>query len=254
MCIVGLLGVIAYGLIGQGGLFASYVQVTNGGSNLFSNIALGFENTRALKQENSELRQSLEEHNTAALLAQHNAESYLGVWKELQQQTDSTQSARVIARPPYTAYDQYVLSTAQVVGEQSLVVGAGQFALGYITKVQGQYSLVQLFSAAGEEVVVSIDGVLYTATGRGGGTLEVKLPRSYRDTTGTIVELAGGGPWVLGILTHTEFDPQDSFVRGIISLPINIYTQELVTVEAQTYEPVEEVINSFDNEDTQTNE
>ncbi|MFW0871200.1 MAG: hypothetical protein ACKKL4_01970 [Patescibacteria group bacterium] len=241
-----------YGIIGQGNLFFLYAKILDGGKDLFSNITLPFQDVQALRQENQILRTELENKNSANILAEENARAYLDLWKEFQFEGRDTYIARVIARPPYTAYDQYILKASRELDVDMLVVSAQQYALGYIEQVQGNYSRAQLFSAPREEVIVSIDGVLYTALGKGGGTLEVKLPRSYRETRGVVVKLPGGGPYILGTLSHTEFDPQDSFVRGIISLPINIYTQELVSIVPDTYEHIIDSIENFDA-NTQTN-
>lgn len=242
--------VVAYGVWGKRGMFASFATTLDVGNQTSRILGTSLVNKTQLESENRALQDKLDKQEMSVVIAQHNAQAYTDLWQEVFSLESSAELAQVLARPPYTAYDQYIIKTPTRVNEHSLVVSAGQYALGYIKEVYNQYALTQLFSAPGEEVVVSIDGVLYTATGRGGGVLEVKLPRSYRESAGSVVELAGSVPYIVGIVSHTEFDPQDSFVHGIISSPLNVYTQELVSVLPTQYEQVAEITEVF-NADTQ---
>lgn len=158
----------------------------------------------------------------------------------------------VLSRPPQSAYDTYILSsgTNDGLAMKQVVVAQGKYVIGYIDQLTGPYARARLFSSAGDRVTVSIDGLLFHGIGEGGGIISVRLPRNFADTGGQVVRLPGIPELIMGTIVLTEFNPQDSYVQGIISLPVNIYAQEVVVVVDDVWEDVDATsLDSFSNND-----
>lgn len=160
--------------------------------------------------------------------------------------------APVVARPPYTLYDTYLVKGGSEAGfsEGNLVTSKSVHSVGYIKEVAQDFSVVELFSYPESEHVVSVDGILYKAVGKGGGVLEVQLPRSYRDSGFESVYVPGVTDYVIGVIHEKRFDPQDSFVRALVLVGDGIFTNQFVTVTPRAYTvDLESVIEEFEDEE-----
>ena len=197
---------------------------------------LVFQEKRDLVNENHELKAQLEERTLALELATYNQRLVKELLSENKREDDTT--AQVLLRPPYSAYDHFILNVGHNdrVREQQLITRGGQFAMGYISEVGREHARAVLFSAPGEEMLVSVDGNLYEARGEGGGSISVRLPRNFRDNERSVVSLPGAGSYIIGFLETTSFEPQDSYVRGVVSMPFNIFESDWVTVTQDQYQ------------------
>ena len=215
-----------------------------------STVTVPFVDKQTLLRENSLLRNQLQTKSVSQRLVQEHQRLYHALWNDASGIKQNALLAEILLRPPYAAYDYYLINQGinDGVMVNQLVVAAGQYVLGYIDQVTDQYSRVKLFSSSDVNFMVSIDGVLYPAEGDGGGVVHIRLPRDFRDTEAQIVRLPGGGPYVLGILETTAFRPQDSFVLGIMDMPVNIFQQEWVVVTPYVYTDHQNLEQLFNEE------
>lgn len=200
--------------------------------------------------ENRELRRLVQEQETTVVMAEYNQRSYQELVREFSE--DGGTLAQVLLRPPYSPYDYLVLDQGTVHGvlENQLVIADGQYVIGYINQVSERYSQAILFSSPQEDFLVSIDGVVYPANGDGGGAISLRLPRNFRDSNRLVVTIPGTLPYVLGFAEETAFEPQDSYVRGIMNLPVNLFEREQVWIATDVHSPQEEINSQF-NEATE---
>jgi rod shape-determining protein MreC len=106
--------------------------------------------------------------------------------------TKRTVLAAVLARPPYTLYDNLVVDVGT---DNGIKVGALVFVLGTTTEVgrvavvNENQSIVKLHSSPSEEfdVLVGPNHVMARATGKGNGAFQISLPRDSGVNVGDFV-------------------------------------------------------------------
>jgi len=217
-------------------------------ANRFDTFATYFEDKAQLERENERLRAELL-HQEAV---ERNGQWIHDRYEDLLREVGLNQSGvvvPVVKRPPYAAYDTYVIRSREGVRTGQLVVSDGVYVIGYVDQVSGEFARVRLFSSPGEEVVVSLDGSLYRGLGQGGGVVELSLPRSRRESTGERVELPSAPTYILGSVVATDFDPQDAFVRGQVVLGPNVYQDDFVTLLEEDYVPTQPLLDIEEDEE-----
>ena len=220
-------------------LFDSWSTTQRSTAAISKLTSLLFTDKRALVSENQSLREALQQRDLAVTLAVANREAYMDLYRATTGVGDTDIVVEVLQRPPHTPYDQYILGsgTGQGISAGQLVISARQEVVGYIDHTTPQASQAVLFSSPDQRFDVSIDGGIYPAQGNGGGVILVRLPRNFAQTSGQIVRIPGATPYVLGALEATEFNPQDSYVVGVLTMQTNIYTQSLLTVVDSFWQP-----------------
>jgi len=157
--------------------------------------------------------------------------------KEILNRNASTSSmllAYVVKKPPYTAYDSYIIDIGReskvTVGDR--VYAQGNVLLGEIVEINLNYAKVKLYSSYNEkyEVLVGPKSIQATATGRGGGSFEVILPKESKIVENDIVMIPDLSPSVFGIVKNVSVEPARAFSTILFSQPINIYEQKWVEV------------------------
>ena len=217
------------------GLFAQWIGMNrNWGTGIESVMTSRIE----LVRENELLRAQIREDQVAQAMAGVYQQQYQEMWQHYTGVEESVVTgAEVLLRPPYSAYDYLVIDKGSLDGvvNNQYVVADGQYVVGYVDQVRSDYSRVMLFSAAGAGHMFSVDGGLYPAVGQGAGVSYIRLPRSFTDSDQQVVRIPGAGAYTLGVLETASFRPQDSYVTGVLTSPVNIFGLERVSVVREQY-------------------
>lgn len=163
----------------------------------------------SLKKENEEMRETLD------ALRGKNA-----IW------------ADVIARPPVSAYDTFVVKTGSTipkVGFEALAYGT--VLIGEIVEADKSTSLVRLYSASGNSYQATIEPSRETIEikGSGAGSFESRIPKAVKVAINDKVYFLGNSK-LLGTVAHIEETSSDSFKTIYIQSPINIYKLKAVQI------------------------
>lgn len=146
--------------------------------------------------------------------------------------------AYIIKKPPFTAYDSFILDigTNSRVKKGDKVYVQGNFLIGEIAEVFSDTSRVKLFSSYGEkyDVLIGDKNIQATATGRGGGSFEVVIPRDLKVIEGDSVSIPNIMGSTFGIVGKVIADPARAFSTVLFSQPINIYEQKWVQIYEET--------------------
>ena len=150
--------------------------------------------------------------------------------------------AGVIARPPYTPYDTFVLdkgSTDGIVVDAPVYYGAGH-VLGYVYAVFPHLSYVTLFSSPGiESTVYVFDSRLFTtAYGEGGGVIHLSIPQGISLTKGSVVVLPSLDTGVLGTIDEIQSIPTEPEQHAYVTLEVPMQSIRLVSVGITPVTPV----------------
>lgn len=143
--------------------------------------------------------------------------------------------AYIVKKPPFTAYDSYVIDIGKNSGVKigDKVYANGNLLLGEIAEINGSFAKVKLYSSYGEkfDVLIGKNNIEATATGKGGGAFEVILPKDSRVQINDSVSVPDLNVSVFGIVRNISKDPVRSFSTILFSQPLNIYEQKWVQVK-----------------------
>lgn len=147
--------------------------------------------------------------------------------------SDTSVVGKVLVRPPVSPYDTFVIDVGSDTGiaKGDLVV-AEDVIIGSIVRVQGRTSLVQLFSAPGVTIMVSVgpENIPAEAIGKGLGNLSARLPRDLTVKEGDFVTIPSLGVRVFAVVQELRVSPTDPFQSLLFRVPINIFTLDFVEI------------------------
>ena len=142
--------------------------------------------------------------------------------------------AYILKKPPFTAYDSFVLDvgTKQGIKIGNKVYAMGNILIGDILEVSGSSSKVRLYSSYGTkyEIFIGKENIQAIALGRGGGTFETVIPRDVKVREGDIITIPDISNTVFGTVGTLITDPARAFSTVIFSQPLNIYEQKWVLI------------------------
>lgn len=141
--------------------------------------------------------------------------------------------AAVLASPGSSPYDTLVLDvgTEERVSDGDRVFMGDNVVIGTISQAYEHASRAALFSTPGNVVDAVIPGfdIFTTATGRGGGTFEMVIPRDIAMNMGDPILLAGTSR-ILGVVYGIEQKESDPFKKIYFRTPFNPSTLRFVRV------------------------
>lgn len=176
-----------------------------------------------LEQENQRLRDEIVLLSDTSSLQTHSG-------------TSSELRARVIVRPPFSAFDTMVLSQGSRAG---VVIGDTVSPLdrmvpvGRIVEVSAMASRAMLFSSAGENFVITVgtSSEQWKATGMGGGMFEVRIPQSQKIIVGDTIFVPEFGKIPYAKVTEIISDKSSTFQIIRFLLPVSLYGVETVRID-----------------------
>ena len=143
--------------------------------------------------------------------------------------------AAVLERPPLSAYDILVIDigTSHGLKEGDRIYAPGNVLIGRVADVLGRTSKVVLYSSPGESqsVLIGPASVPATATGRGGGHYEARVPQGTAVSEGDFVNAPSLSDRPFGRVVATGADPAQPFDTVLIAPPVNLYQLKWVLVE-----------------------
>jgi cell shape-determining protein MreC len=199
---------------------------------LVSNIINWFSSKRSIITE----RDALQEKVAVLELISIERDVLLAENKELKDVTlaDDGIIAEVLLHPGFSPFDIIFLSKGLEDG-----IGLGDLVLyhslviGEISEISANTATAELFSTPGKTFPVRIGkaGIETEAQGLGGGTFASLLPKNVEIENGEPVLLSASKPRIFGKISEIESEEHDAFKRVLFSLPININSIKIVTVE-----------------------
>lgn len=150
--------------------------------------------------------------------------------------TDTTSRilSAVIATPNQSPYDTLIIDGGtQAHMNEGKLVYVGAMPIGRIKKVDDTSAHVVLFSTAGEETAVYIEGINLhvTIVGRGGGTFEVTLPDGVSVLSGTPFMYPGLTAGIVAIAKEVISRPDEPAQHILLESPVSIHALHFVEVE-----------------------
>lgn len=151
---------------------------------------------------------------------------------------DVPAAARILARPPRSSYDTLILDVGQSEGirENDIVVFSG-IALGRILSVSQSSSIAELYSSPGLErdVILGNPQAVAIASGKGGGSFEVSLPRDVSVAIGDPVRISRSETLALGTVVEIEGVPTDPTKIIRFRSPISLAALDYVGIISETH-------------------
>ncbi len=148
--------------------------------------------------------------------------------------TDTHLLATIMKRPPFTAYDTFILDVGEVDGVKvgDKVFALGNIPIGLVAEVVHDTSKVRLYSSSGEKfsVIIGSSAIEASAIGKSGGFFEVSLPRDTNIKVGDIARIPSIDDSFIGTVEGIASDPSEPFSKVLFRQPLNIYEMRWVLV------------------------
>lgn len=226
-----------------GALFLIFILngLNNPLRHFFSNVTIAvskpflkFENKISLNEENNSLREKINELEVK-ILSYEILEEENRQLKEAVLRTEGTEGKDeyilgfTLSRPPVSPYDVLLIDIGSKNGIKAgmEVTAYADILIGYVSEVFSNTSKVKLISFPKNEMnaVVLSSNIPVTAIGRGGGNMEIILPKEVEIKEGEKIVIPGINPLILGIIEKIESVPTDPFQKLLLRIPVNL--QEL---------------------------
>ncbi len=148
-------------------------------------------------------------------------------------------SAQVFSKPGFSPYDTMLVAAGsnQGVATGDLVFADPHALIGYVSSVSLTAATVTAYSTPGQQlnVLIGSSSLEEAASGLGGGTLEVRLPRNSPVAIGDIVTAAGlptGS--IVGQVAVATAAPADPYERVLFTSPLNIFDLSYVFIKTNS--------------------
>lgn len=211
----------------------SFLSVALSVGDSLSSTRAYFSSKRSLLDENTRLRDALD------LVS---AESYSHDTLERENETlksalgrNSERSlllARVLASPGRAPFDTLIIDAGESLGVTpgTPVLVDGDFAIGEVTKVFSESSVVTLYSSSGNELPVTVgsSSLPTTAYGVGGGNFRIVLPRGIPIVEGDVIEIPSLSPLFAGVVDAVSKQGSGSLQEIYFKWPMNIQSIRFV--------------------------
>lgn len=186
-----------------------------------------FKNKENLEKENMELRNRVSFLESKLILCEAIERESEEIKNSLGRvESGNLKMAYIINKPPKSPYDILLLDAGSKGGinKGMEVTAYGNILLGYVSEVFPSVSKVKLISFPDEEISGFLQGlnVSVIALGKGGGNLEISLPKAIEAEAGEKIIRPGEKPLLMGIVERVDSEPSDPFQKIYFRLPVNI--------------------------------
>ncbi|MDP3661635.1 MAG: rod shape-determining protein MreC [bacterium] len=144
---------------------------------------------------------------------------------------EGTLVAVVLSRPRWSAYDTLIIGTGYDDGVHiGMPVSASGFVIGEVAEVNGNTSLVSLYSTAGKKTIAQISGKFpVELIGSGGGTFETRIAKDVPVSVGDGAFAASISPKLFAVVDAIT-NASEGAVKIFFRLPVNIFELRAVDV------------------------
>ena len=215
-----------------------FIIVRNAIGDSISSTVSFFQSKAAMESQNTALQKELVLYN--AVVAER--DYFSGQTVELQKLLGSIGSstpakfvvARILSKPNFSPYDTMLVAAGDSVSPGDLVFADLNTLIGYVSSVSKTTATVTAYSTPGQNtnVLIGSSSIEAVATGLGGGTLEVRLPRNAPVAVGDLVTAAGiSDTSILGRVEVATATPSAPFERVLFTSPLDIFDLSYVLIK-----------------------
>jgi cell shape-determining protein MreC len=191
-----------------------------------SNLTSSLRSKDALISENDALKKKLasdEELITTLRVSADSRDELLSVYGR---NYPTSIPANVLVHPPETPYDILVVDAGENLGVKigSILTTPEGSSIGTITEIFSRISRVKLYTTAGErtDAVLERGGIPVTLVGRGGGNLELTVPKDVEVRVGDRILTPALDASLVAIVGMVDTTPTGSFKTILARSPINL--------------------------------
>lgn len=204
--------------------------------NWLSEKGYSFESRENLAKENIELKNKLHELETKLLLYEV-LEKENADMKEILGRHDKERftAGYILSRPSVSPYDVLVVDVGSEAGIEKGMAATvyGDIVIGYIEEVFAKNSKIKLISFPKNETnaVALSSNIPVAAIGKGGGNMEIILPKDAEIKEGERIVTMGGEPMLVGIVEKIQSDESDPFQKLLLRIPVNLQELRYVMIK-----------------------
>jgi cell shape-determining protein MreC len=186
----------------------------------FSGITTYFSSKTDLEKENKELKEEINMLRVEVL----SSEIVRSEYRSLLAQDVSTEDriAKVVFKPPFSSFDNLILSGDFNDGDLNQKVFYENVVLGEIESINGSNATVRLYSAAGNKTPAKLpNGVEFEVEGKGTGRYSITLPRDVEIEVGDPISYPHEKIVLLGAVNIVAPTEDDLFKTVLFNIPID---------------------------------
>jgi hypothetical protein len=193
-----------------------------------------FEDSAKLAARNTELTNELTALQAEKMGLSRELAGLSGLLGQSQNQLSPSKGilAEVLARPPVSPYDVFVVlaGTRAGVSQGMLALGAGGVPVGVVQETTEDYARVVLFTAAGVETAgwVGDTNTPINLSGAGGGVFLATVARDANLVVGEAAHIAGPQLAPIGTIARIDSDPASPSVTLQIVPALNMFGTKYV--------------------------
>jgi cell shape-determining protein MreC len=140
----------------------------------------------------------------------------------------------VIAKPSQSFVNSILLDQGSVEGIHTgqMVVAQNNLGIGTVVQVTEHTATVELFGGPqfSGDVHLLKQSLVVPAQGKGGGNLELEIPREIEITDGDLITFPARPDIIIAVIKSVQFDPRDPFQTVLARAPVNVQTLRFVQV------------------------
>lgn len=143
-------------------------------------------------------------------------------------------TAEIVLTPPFSPFDTFVVHTDNIdevqIGSR---VTANGILVGEVTEKHARNAIVKLFSTSGTKMPVKInDEIIAEATGQGGLTFLIQLPKEVVVEKGFLVYAEGEDKAILGTVENINTPENSSFQTIYFKFPFSFSDLNFVQIKS----------------------
>lgn len=189
-----------------------------------------------LVKENDTLRQTIKEQSAQVLELQTLRTEYDALKEQVhyQEAHPHAYTARVIAKPSQSLMNSIILDQGSAEGIRvgHIVVAQNNLGIGSVVSTTDHTATVELFGGSqfSGDVHLLKQSLVVPAHGKGGGNIELEIPREITVTDGDLITFPTRQDVIIAVIKSVQFDPRDPFQTVLARAPVNVQTLRFVQV------------------------
>jgi cell shape-determining protein MreC len=187
---------------------------------------------QTLIEENTQLKEEIAKRDENALRYAALADENASLRELLDLASEEGVTAPVLSSFESSPYGTFRIGGGAAAGieEGSIVLTNGGFVLGSVTFVSPRTATVEAFFAPGKELEMQVNGIPFTADGRGGGNARGEIPRDAKVALNDVVIIPAFGGRTAGIVGKIESASSSAYTTLYIRIPRNLDSLRYVYV------------------------
>jgi len=181
-----------------------------------------FSSKKELENKNKELEKNISSLKIEVLSNVILKNEYKGLLNQINSGEGSVDVAKVILKPPFSSFDNLIISGDFDESEINKKVYYRNIIIGEIVEVSDKTAVVKMYSASGYKTPAKLlGGSQFEVIGRGSGQYEVLLPKDIDVLEGDPIIYPDNEVVIFGVVNKVFSTEDDLFNKVLFNVPVD---------------------------------